>query len=222
MSNRSLNIDSGDIIIVESERVRPATPLKLLIQCLKGLRLSNYHQFVSIEENESFLPGMTVYQNLSINLPPALTTERSLEDFLLETENDALKNLVNTLPSLDQLSSELSIQEQKKISLLRIFLRETPWILLHHPLKNLDPFSAKTFKDALLGHIRRTGSVVFLSTPETEQWNGILSKKCLLSQNGELVISQFQEANFQKPRKSPKKPINSSLKFTFPDKKKIS
>ena len=130
MEKFHLKIQSGDVIYVEDNETKPISPLKHMLQCMKGMRLPQYHQFVSIEAEEDFLPSLTLYQNLAIQLPPALCSERSVFEYLEMMDNPALKQLLKTLPSLDLKSGDLTPEDCKKVSLLKPFLEPTtPWIL---------------------------------------------------------------------------------------------
>lgn len=162
----------------------PDGQVKLNHQALPEITESSLHQLEGVMEQSTFLFEDTLGNNIRLG-----KKEATLEEVKEAARKAALDKWIETLPEgydtiIGGQSRNLSDGERQRIGLARLFLHDTPLLLLDEPTSNLDYINEQAILNTLRSEIQDKTVLVISHRRTTlalaeEQWfleNGVLQR----------------------------------------------
>jgi putative ABC transport system ATP-binding protein len=197
----SLTVHGGQIVVI---RGRSGTGKSTLLQILAGLDRPTAGR---VEIAGRSLEGLSdrelgalrrqtlgfIFQNF--NLIPSWTAGQNAEAALIHTRltrperHRKVREMLERLElgdRMDHLPSELSVGQQQRVAIARALVHSPAIVFADEPTGDVDPQTAKSIMDCLIGLVRANGTALIVCThgefaPETADQHYIL-------QNGRLVL----------------------------------
>ena len=203
LKNISFTLNKGErIALVGSNGSGKTTLVKLLLRlydptngeiCLngeniKGFKVTDYRDAFSTVFQDFKVFSLNIKDNVLLRKgsdgDDELVTASLKESGVYEKVESLEKGLDSILTrEFDDKGVNLSVGEQQKLSLARVFATDTPFVILDEPSSALDPIAEyKMFENMMRATIGR--SVIFISHRLS---SAVLADKVLLMDKGELV-----------------------------------
>ena len=193
-SDVSLVVQKGQIVVIGG---RSGTGKSTLLQILAGLdRPTTGRVEIAGRSIEDLSPGQLadlrrqtlgfIFQ--SFNLIPSWTAGQNVEAALIHTpmtrpqRNRKVQEMLERLElgdRIDHLPSELSVGQQQRVAIARALIHSPAIVFADEPTGDVDPQTAKSIMDCLVGLVRANGTSLIVCThgefaPETADHHYLL------------------------------------------------
>lgn len=203
LKNISFTLKKGErIALVGSNGSGKTTLVKLLLRLydptsgevdlngdnIKNFKINEYRNTFSTVFQDFKMLSLSVKDNVLLRESKQGDTELVLNALKESGVYDKIESLDNGLDAIltrefDDKGVNLSVGEQQKLSLARIFATDTPFVILDEPSSSLDPIAEyKMFENMMRATVGR--SVIFISHRLS---SAVLADKVLLMENGEIA-----------------------------------
>lgn len=168
--------------------------LKNFIHFLNFFGIKKPIRFAYIEEEGSLLNNLSLRENIYLDsIPSSVSAAKgfSLEEELSKTGNEALLELFSKITLLDELPQNVDEQSRKLTSLIKGLLKESDFLFLESPEKNLHFENLNLFKKALEFQTSTQGQTILIASPDELTWESFINKKVSRGPSKEFIISSI-------------------------------
>ena len=148
-------------------------PLKVFLSFLATQNTNSIPKFSFVSAHPSLFAQLSLRENILLDsaLGSLLNPDQiNLCTFIQKMNNPYLLHLYESITHINEPSSKVDYQTQKRVTLLKAFLQNTPYLLLDHPEKYLDQNYLDILTNLIDFYTSSGKATILLSSSHTSLW----------------------------------------------------